>query len=57
MQYDFTGNNDILRFIKEAQEEGLLVILRVGPYICAERDMASQCGFSKKKLLKLKFDE
>lgn len=30
---------DIETFIKTAQEENLLVILRPGPYICAERDM------------------
>lgn len=30
---------DIVEFINTAKEEGLFVILRVGPYICAERDM------------------
>lgn len=39
--YDFEGINNITRFLTEAQEEGLLVILRVGPYICAERDMVN----------------
>ncbi|RZU41644.1 glycoside hydrolase family 35 protein [Edaphobacter modestus] len=34
--YDFTGNNDIAEFIREAQQEGLYVILRPGPYVCAE---------------------
>ncbi len=34
--YDFTGQNDIAEFIREAQSEGLYVILRPGPYICAE---------------------
>src|SRR3954470_12970147 len=34
--YDFTGNNDIAAFIKIAQEEGLWVILRPSPYVCAE---------------------
>uniref|UniRef100_A0A1B6HET1 Beta-galactosidase n=2 Tax=Homalodisca liturata TaxID=320908 RepID=A0A1B6HET1_9HEMI len=38
-QYDFTGDNDIEHFIKLAEQEGLLVILRPGPYICAERDL------------------
>ncbi len=33
-----TGNRDIARFIRIAQEEGMWVILRPGPYICAERD-------------------
>jgi beta-galactosidase len=36
--YDFTGNNDVAEFIREAQQEGLYVILRPGPYICAEWD-------------------
>jgi beta-galactosidase len=35
-QYDFTGNNDIAAFVKTAQEEGLWVILRPSPYVCAE---------------------
>ena len=37
-QYDFTGQNDVAAFIKAAQEEGLYVILRSGPYACAEWD-------------------
>lgn len=35
-QYDFSGNNDIAGFIKAAQEEGLWVVLRPSPYVCAE---------------------
>jgi beta-galactosidase len=34
--YDFTGQNDVAEFIREAQSEGLYVILRPGPYVCAE---------------------
>lgn len=34
--YDFSGNNDIAAFVKMAQEEGLWVILRPSPYVCAE---------------------
>jgi beta-galactosidase len=34
--YDFSGNNDLAAFIKTAQAEGLHVILRAGPYSCAE---------------------
>ena len=37
--YDFAGNNDLAAFIKAAQEEGLYVILRSGPYACAEWDL------------------
>jgi beta-galactosidase len=35
-QYNFSGNADLVAFIKAAQEEGLYVILRAGPYSCAE---------------------
>lgn len=35
--YDFrTGNRNISKFISTAQEEGLWVIIRPGPYVCAE---------------------
>ena len=35
-KFDFSGNNDIAAFVKTAQEEGLWVILRPSPYVCAE---------------------
>jgi beta-galactosidase len=34
--YDFSGNNDVAEFVREAQQEGLYVVLRPGPYVCAE---------------------
>ena len=34
--FDFSGNNDIAAFVKVAQQEGLWVILRPSPYVCAE---------------------
>jgi beta-galactosidase len=34
--FDFTGQHDVAEFIREAQSEGLYVILRPGPYVCAE---------------------
>lgn len=34
--YDFKEQNDLAEFLHEAQEEGLHVILRPGPYVCAE---------------------
>ncbi|MCX6169387.1 MAG: beta-galactosidase [Ignavibacteriales bacterium] len=38
-KFDFkTGNRDISRFIKIAQDEGMWVLLRPGPYVCAEWD-------------------
>ena len=37
--YDFSGSLDVAAFIRIAQEEGLHVILRPGPYACAEWDL------------------
>ncbi len=34
--FDFSGRNDLVKFVKTAQELGLYVILRPSPYICAE---------------------
>jgi beta-galactosidase len=37
--FDFeTGNRNLAAFVRIAQEEGLWVILRPGPYVCAEWD-------------------
>ncbi|RBH67972.1 beta-galactosidase, partial [Xanthomonas oryzae pv. oryzae] len=35
-QFDFSGNNDVAAFVQEAAAQGLNVILRPGPYACAE---------------------
>lgn len=35
-EFNFEGIADIVKFIKTAQEVGLMVIVRPGPYICAE---------------------
>jgi beta-galactosidase len=35
-KFDFSGNNNIAEFVKIAKEEGLWVILRPSPYVCAE---------------------
>lgn len=37
--YDFSGQNDVAAFLREAQAQGLYVILRPGPYVCAEWDL------------------
>ena len=34
--FDFSGNNDVAAFVRMAQEEGLNVIVRPGPYVCGE---------------------
>ena len=36
--FDFSGMLDVVAYLKMAQEEGLKVILRPGPYICSEWD-------------------
>ena len=38
-QYDFSGQADLAEYIREAQQEGLYVILRPGPYVCAEWEL------------------
>jgi beta-galactosidase len=35
-KFDFSGNNDLAAFVHEAAALGLNVILRPGPYVCAE---------------------
>ncbi|CAF1929069.1 BnaCnng48970D [Brassica napus] len=35
-QYDFSGNLDLIRFLKTIQDQKLYVVLRIGPYVCAE---------------------
>lgn len=37
--YDFSGQKDLAAFIRAAQAEGLDVILRPGPYVCAEWEL------------------
>ncbi|RID76919.1 hypothetical protein BRARA_B03868 [Brassica rapa] len=35
-QYDFSGRNDLVKFIKEIRSQGLYVCLRIGPFVEAE---------------------
>lgn len=35
-QFDFSGNLDVAEFVRQAQSEGLFVIVRPGPYVCTE---------------------
>ncbi len=37
-KFDFSGPLDVARFARIAQEEGLFLIVRPGPYICTEWD-------------------
>ncbi len=38
-EFDFTGNNDVAEFCRLAQKNGMYVIVRPGPYVCAEWEM------------------
>ena len=38
-KFDFSGNNDVAAFVREAAAEGLHVIVRPGPYVCAEWEL------------------
>ncbi len=35
-KWDFSGDKDLAEYIRTAGEEGMMVILRPGPYVCAE---------------------
>ncbi|HMB66232.1 MAG TPA: beta-galactosidase [Patescibacteria group bacterium] len=37
-EFNFKGRNDVRKFVEIAAEEGLFIILRPGPYCCAEWD-------------------
>lgn len=38
-EFNFTGQNDIAAFCRLAQKNGMYVIVRPGPYVCAEWEM------------------
>ena len=38
-EFDFSGNNDVAEFCRLAQKNGMYVIVRPGPYVCAEWEM------------------
>ncbi len=38
-EFDFIGNNDVAEFCRLAQKNGMYVIVRPGPYVCAEWEM------------------
>jgi beta-galactosidase len=38
-KFDFTGQNDVAAFCRLAQKHGMYVIVRPGPYVCAEWEM------------------
>ena len=38
-EFDFSDNNDVAAFCRLAQKNGMYVIVRPGPYVCAEWEM------------------
>ncbi len=53
--FDFTGNNDIAEFCRLAKKNGMYVIVRPGPYVCAEWEMGGlPWWLLKKKDIKLR---
>ena len=38
-KFNFTGNNDVAAFCRLCQKNGMYVIVRPGPYVCAEWEM------------------
>ncbi len=54
-QFDWTGNNNVAEFCRLAQKNGMYVIVRPGPYVCAEWEMGGlPWWLLKKKDIKLR---
>lgn len=57
-KFDFTGNNDVAAFCRLAQRNGMYVIVRPGPYVCAEWEMGGlPWWLLKKKDIRLREDD
>ncbi len=57
-QFDFTGQNDLAEFCRLCQQNGMYVILRPGPYVCAEWEMGGlPWWLLKKKDIRLREDD
>ena len=57
-KFDFTGNNDVAAFCRIAQKNGMYVIVRPGPYVCAEWEMGGlPWWLLKKKDIRLREDD
>ncbi len=54
-EFDFTGQNDVAAFCRLAQRHGMYVIVRPGPYVCAEWEMGGlPWWLLKKKNIRLR---
>lgn len=57
-EFDFSGQNDLREFIKLCEKNGMKVILRPGPYVCAEWEMGGlPWWLLKKKDIRLREDD
>ena len=57
-EFDFTGQNDLRKFIELCAENDMKVILRPGPYVCAEWEMGGlPWWLLKNKDIKLREDD
>ncbi len=57
-QFDFSGQKDVAHFCRLCQENGMYVILRPGPYVCAEWEMGGlPWWLLKKKDIGLREDD
>lgn len=54
-EFNFTGQNDVAEFCRLCQKNGMYVIVRPGPYVCAEWEMGGlPWWLLKKKDIKLR---
>ena len=57
-EFDFSGGNDVAAFCRLAQKHGMYVIVRPGPYVCAEWEMGGlPWWLLKKKDIKLRTND
>lgn len=57
-KYNFSGQNDLAEFCRLCQKNGMYVILRPGPYVCAEWEMGGlPWWLLKKKDIRLREDD
>ena len=57
-KFDFTGQNDLRSFVELCKEKDMKVILRPGPYVCAEWEMGGlPWWLLKKKDVRLREDD
>lgn len=57
-EFDFKGQNDIAKFCRLAQKNGMYIMLRPGPYVCSEWEMGGlPWWLLKKKDVKLRTND